>query len=81
MPQNGPTHFRSSHRRCSVKTPEASNFIKKETLAQAFSCEFGKISKNIFFTEQLMCLFLYSQLLPFYLLSILILLGCFWMQP
>ena len=28
--------------------PEASNFIKKETLAQVFSCEFCKISKNTF---------------------------------
>ena len=27
--------------------------IKKETLAQAFSCEFCEISKNIFFTEHL----------------------------
>ena len=26
---------------------------KKETLAQVFSCEFSKISKNIFFTEHL----------------------------
>ena len=25
------------------------NFIKKETLAQVFSCEFGEISKNTFF--------------------------------
>ena len=32
---------------------EACNFIKKETLAQVFSCEFCKISKNIFFTEHL----------------------------
>ena len=32
---------------------EASNFIKKETLAQVFSCEFYEISKNTFFTEQL----------------------------
>ena len=31
----------------------ACNFIKKETLAQVFSCEFCEISKNIFFTEQL----------------------------
>ena len=30
-----------------------SNFIKKETLAQVFSCEFWEISKNIFFTEHL----------------------------
>ena len=29
--------------------PEACNFIKKETLAQVFSCEFSKISKNTFF--------------------------------
>ena len=27
---------------------KASNFIKKETLAQVFSCEFCKISKNTF---------------------------------
>ena len=35
------------------KKPEACNFIKKETLAQAFSCELCKISKNTFFTEHL----------------------------
>ena len=29
------------------------NFIKKEALAQAFSCEFCDIFKNIFFTEHL----------------------------
>ena len=28
--------------------PEACNFIKKETLAQMFSCEFCQISKNTF---------------------------------
>ena len=27
----------------------ACNFIKKETLAQVFSCEFSEISKNTFF--------------------------------
>ena len=31
----------------------ASNFIKKETLKQVFSCEFCEISKNNFFTEYL----------------------------
>ena len=31
----------------------ACNFIKKETLAQVFSCEFCEISKNAFFTEHL----------------------------
>ena len=34
--------------RCSVKK-EACNFIKKETLAQVFSCEFCEISENTFF--------------------------------
>ena len=29
------------------------NFIKKETLAQVFSCEFCEISKNTFFREHL----------------------------
>ena len=29
------------------------NFIKKETLAQVFSCEFCEIFKNTFFTEHL----------------------------
>ena len=30
---------------------QACNFIKKETLAQVFSCEFCEVSKNTFFTE------------------------------
>ena len=30
------------------KTPDPCNFIKKETMAQVFSCEFYEISKNIF---------------------------------
>ena len=29
--------------------PKACNFIKKETLAEVFSCEFYEISKNTFF--------------------------------
>ena len=33
--------------------PWACNFIKKETLAQVFSCEFCEISKNTFFIEHL----------------------------
>ena len=32
---------------------EACNFIKKETLAQVFSCEFCEMFENIFLTEQL----------------------------
>ena len=40
--------FHKIHR----KTP-VPKFIKKETLAQVFSCEFCEISKNIFFTEHL----------------------------
>ena len=31
-----------------IKLPEACNFIKKDTLAQVFSCEFSEISKNSF---------------------------------
>ena len=34
-----------------VSEPEAWNFIKKETLAQLFSCEFCEISRNTFFTK------------------------------
>ena len=41
-----------------IKLPEACNFIKKETMAQVFSCEFYKISKNTFFTEHLRWLLL-----------------------
>ena len=33
--------------------PEAYNFIKKETLAQVFSCEFCKILNNNFLTEHI----------------------------
>ena len=32
-----------------IKFQVACNFIKKETLAQVFSCEFYEISKNTFF--------------------------------
>ena len=38
--------------------PETCNFIKKETLAQIFSCEFRKIFKSTFFTEHLWWLLL-----------------------
>ena len=34
-----------------VSRPEACNVIKKENLAQVFSCEFCKTSKNTFFIE------------------------------
>ena len=36
-----------------IQRPEARNFIKKEKLAQVFSCEFCEISKNTFFVEHL----------------------------
>ena len=39
---------------CQSLSLEACNFIKKETLAQVFSCEFCEISKNTFFTEHLL---------------------------
>ena len=37
----------SQENTCTIE-PQVCNFIKKETLAQVFSCEFCKISKNIF---------------------------------
>ena len=40
---------RSSQWRCSVKNVKACNFIKKETLAQVFSCECYKTFKYNFF--------------------------------
>ena len=57
------TSSRSSHQRCSIKESvlkiftkftgkhlcQACNFIKKEILAQVFSCEFCEIFKSIFF--------------------------------
>ena len=36
-----------------VPEPKACNFIKKETLAQVFTCEFCEIFNNNFFTEHL----------------------------
>ena len=36
-----------------LEMPKACNFIKKETLAQVFSCEFYKVSKDIFFIKHL----------------------------
>ena len=48
---------------CSVKRCCACNFIKKETLAQVFFCEFCEISKNIFFYRTpLVAAFLYLVL-------------------
>ena len=44
---------RSLFNKNSQETPEACNFIKKETLAQVFSFEFCKIFKNFLFTEHL----------------------------
>ena len=38
---------------CQGLSLEASNLIKKETLAQIFSCEFYEIFKDTFFTELL----------------------------
>ena len=38
---------------CLIKLQASGNFLKKETLAQVFSCEFCDISKNTFFAEHL----------------------------
>ena len=45
-----------------IKTPVRTSFlkfIKKETLAQLFSCEFCEISEDIFFTEHLLIFLLF----------------------
>ena len=50
-------YIETSHLICSANDwflyEMACNFIKKESLAQVFSCEFCEISKNTFFAEQL----------------------------
>ena len=46
MPLNNKWNTGAVARRCSVKKPEACNFIKKETLAEVFSCQFCEITKN-----------------------------------
>ena len=43
------------------QAPQALNFIKKETPAQLFFCEFCEILKNTFFTEPLRWLLLHYQ--------------------
>ena len=45
---------------------ETCNFIKKESLAQVFSCESCEISKNTFFTEHLLAT---TSVLSMFLLS------------
>ena len=40
---------------------EACNFIKKETLAQVFSCELCETSKNTFFIEHLRWILLFLE--------------------
>ena len=52
-----------------IKLQAACNFIKKETLAQVFSREFYKISKNTFFIKHLSWLVLYSFTLVLYVNS------------
>ena len=52
-----------------IKLQAACNFIKKETLAQVFSREFCKISKNTFFIKHLSWLVLYSFTLVLYVNS------------
>ena len=45
--------------------PEICNFIKKENLAQVFSCEFREISKNTFcYRTPLSCTLIKKEALP-----------------
>ena len=71
------TCMRSSHQMCSIKKmfleisqnsqentcARVCSFIKKETLAQMFSCDFSEISKNTFFTEHLWTTTSYAYLI------------------
>ena len=50
--------FRKYPRKTPVPESKACNFIKKETLAQLFSCKFCEIFKNTFSTEHLRWLLL-----------------------
>ena len=46
--------------------PEACNFVKKETLVQAVSCEFSEIFKNSFITDHLRAIasvFIFSKVI------------------
>ena len=49
--QRGELILRSSHPKVFCKRGVLGNFAKFKTLAQVFSCELCKISKNTFFTE------------------------------
>ena len=40
---------KNSQENTCAKSPEAYNYIKKETLAQVFSCEFSEVSMNTIF--------------------------------
>ena len=44
-----------------LQNSQVCNFIKKETTAQVFSCEFCEISKNAFFTEHLRATYSVTQ--------------------
>ena len=48
---NGTSNMISRKRYNDNSRPQDCNFIKIETLAQVFSCEFCEISKNTFFAE------------------------------
>ena len=51
----------------------ASNFIKKEALAQMLSCEFCEISKNTSFTEHLWVTASEKKWFTYFLIN-----DCFW---
>ena len=48
----------------------ASIFIKKEILAQVFSCEFCETSKNTFFTEHLLAIASITWLFTYHFLGV-----------
>ena len=63
-----------------IKLQAGCNFIKKETLAQVFSCKFCEISKNTFFIEHLWWMLLYFIRHPLKIKHRRILTGSFFHQ-
>ena len=75
LPTKNSINNRSSHQICSV-WKGACNSIKKETLAQVFSCEFCQISKNTFFIERLCWMLLLKSLWIYQKVSDILKSGC-----
>ena len=58
--------YKTNEKYPSKRSTEACNFMKKETLAQVFSCECCERCKNTFFTEHVRQLLLLFERLEFF---------------